>query len=91
MPRANRSASCETEYDRVLLTDSLLLVRDESSLGDRTVGRDVMGIDAAECSPVELPLIGQLLAGGAHKRRLSTGPSVIPAYVFRLEITREAS
>src|SRR5215469_8331395 len=32
------SASHETRHGSLLLTDSLLLVRDESNLGDRTVG-----------------------------------------------------
>jgi hypothetical protein len=50
-----------------------------------------MDIDAAECSLVELPLIGRSLAEGPHQRRLATGPLVILASGSRLEITREAS
>jgi hypothetical protein len=48
-----------------------------------------MDIDTAECSLAELPPIG--LAGGPRERRLSTGPSIIPASGSRLEITKEAS
>jgi hypothetical protein len=68
-----------------------MLVRDESSLGDGTVGRDVMDIDAAECSLVEHPLIGRSLAGGSRERRLATGSSVIAASGPRLETTGATS
>jgi hypothetical protein len=53
-----------------------------------------MDIDATECSLAELvtdPPIGLLLGEGPRERRPSTGPSVISASGFRLEMTKQAS